>query len=300
MEDSLEKVEILAKRLFELHPSEAELVIRLFTGDLRIGLQGDLVLEAVEQAFHTDVGAVRDANMFTGDPGLAAVLAREGRLSEAVLTPLVAIHCMPVSASVLTGAGDGMVTNGLPFSEPFWLEAEYDGIRAQLHKVGGEVALFSKDLRPLDLEFPELIEAAKGLEGDFILDGELIAYAEGRKLGFADLQKRLGRLKAEGDLFMEAAGDEVPVPLKYVAFDLLWVEGEVLLDLTLAERRDKLTKLPLDGIFSVIGLLETNDMVSTYRQALLDGHKGLIAKDPGSIYSPGRTSGSWVRIGMTE
>jgi DNA ligase 1 len=300
MEDSLEKVEILAKRLFELHPSEAELVIRLLTGDLRIGLQGDLVLEAAEQAFHTDVGAVRDANMFIGDPGLAAVLAREGRLSEAVLTPLVAIHCMPVSASVPTGASDGMEPNGLPFSAPFWLEAEYDGIRAQLHKVGGEVALFSKDLRPLDLEFPELIEAAKGLEGDFILDGELIAYAEGRKLGFADLQKRLERLKAEGDLFMEAAGDEVPVPLQYVAFDLLWVEGEVLLDLTLTERRDRLTKLPLGGIFSVIGLLETNDVGSTYRQALLDGHKGLIAKDPGSIYSPGRASGSWVRIGMTE
>ena len=65
--------------------------------------------------------------------------------------------------------------------------------------------MFSRDLRPLE-EFPELLAAARKLDGDFILDGELIAFAEGRKLGFADLQKRLGRKTADGDLFLSEPG----------------------------------------------------------------------------------------------
>ena len=299
MEGSLEKVDTLSKRLFELHPSEGELVIRLLTGDLRIGLKEGLVEEAVGRAFEADAGAVRNANMLTGDLGATAILAKERRLSEAVLTPFVPIRCMLASPLERDSEADGPKFSELPFSAPYWLEPKYDGIRAQLHKSGGEVGLFSRDLRPLDLEFPELIEAAKGLKGNFILDGELIAYAEGRKLGFADLQKRLGRRRVEGDLFMDRGGDAVSVPLRYVAFDLLWADGEVLLDLPLVERRGRLEGLALGGIFSVIERLYAADEESVaicFKQSLHNGHEGLIAKDPESNYSPGKRGRSWIKI----
>lgn len=299
MKGSLGKVDLLSKRLFELHPSEGELVIRLLTGDLRIGLKEGLVEEAVGKAFEAEAGAVSNANMLTGDLGATAILAKEGRLSEAVLTPFVPIRCMLAAPLERDADSDAPKFSGLPFSPPFWLEPKYDGIRAQLHKSGEDVGLFSRDLRPLDQEFPELIDAAKSLDGDFILDGELIAYAEGRKLGFADLQKRLGRRRVEGDLFMEGGGEEVSVPLRYVAFDLLWSDGEALLDLPLSARRGRLEGLPLTGIFSVITRLYAGDAEGVgecFKRAMGDGHEGLIAKDPESAYSPGKRGRSWIKL----
>lgn len=299
IEGSLDKVEALSKRLFDLHPSEGELVVKLLTGDLRIGLKEGLVEEAVGRSFEAEASDVGNANMLIGDLGATAVLVKEGRLKEAVLTPLVPIRCMLASPLEREAKGEAPNFAGLPFSAPYWLEPKYDGIRAQLHKSGDEVGLFSRDLRPLDLEFPELIEVARKLEGDFILDGELIAYAEGRKLGFADLQKRLGRRRAEGDLFMDTGGDAVSIPLRYVAFDLLWADGEALLELPLFERRARLEELPLEGAFSVIERMSgggEEEVDARFKQAIQDGHEGLIAKDPGSHYSPGKRGRSWIKL----
>lgn len=296
---SLDKVAILSKRLFELHPSEGELLIKLLTGDLRIGLKEGLVEDAIGLAFQANDLEIRQANMLTGDLGLTAVLAKEGRLAEATLTPLVPIRCMLASPLERDASDDRLKFADLPFSPPFWLEPKYDGIRAQLHKVGSEVGLFSRDLRPLDGEFPELIAAAAALSGDFVLDGELIAYAEGRKLGFADLQKRLGRRMAEGDLFMEAAEGAASVPLKYVAFDLLWAEGESLLEITLKERRERLEKLPLEGMFERIGMSRASnadELEAIFKSALQQNHEGLIAKEPTSTYVPGRRGKSWIKL----
>ncbi len=137
----------------------------------------------------------------------------------------------------------------LPFAPPFWLEPKHDGIRAQLHKTGDDVALFSRDLRPMGDEFPELLTAARMLQGDFILDGELIAFAEGRKLGFADLQKRLGRKRSDGDLFLSEGKQDHGVPLKFIAFDMLWHQGNNLLEMPLVERRERLEQLLLASPF---------------------------------------------------
>ena len=299
MDGSLEKVESLSKRLFDLHPSEGELVIKLLTGDLRIGLKEGLVEEALIISFQADDSEFRQANMLTGDLGRTAVLAKEGRLSEAMLTPLVPIRCMLASPLERNEADDTLKFADLPFSPPFWLEPKYDGIRAQLHKVGGEVGLFSRDLRPLDGEFPELIEAAAALAGDFVLDGELIAYAEGRKLGFADLQKRLGRLRAEGDLFMESAEGAASVPLRYVAFDLLWADGESLLKAPLRLRRERLEKIPLEGMFGRIEVFRADnagEVEAVFKSALQQDHEGLIAKELTGVYSPGRRGKSWIKL----
>ncbi len=299
MKGSLEKVEILSKRLFDLHPSEGELVIKILTGDLRIGLKEGLVEEALGKSFQADDSILRQANMLTGDLGRTAVLAKEDRLAEATLTPLVPIRCMLASPLERDESDNRPKFADLPFSPPFWLEPKYDGIRAQLHKMGGEVGLFSRDLRPLDREFPELIEAAAAVAGDFVLDGELIAYAEGRKLGFADLQKRLGRRRVEGDLFTEAAEGVGSVPLRYVAFDLLWVEGESLLEVALKERRERLEKLPLEGMFGCIEVFRANDadeVEACFKSAIQQDHEGLIAKDLSSAYVPGRRGKSWIKL----
>ncbi len=292
-------MELLTKRFYSLHPAESETLVKLLTGDLRIGLKDGLVEEAVANAFEVIETDVRYANMLIGDLGATSVLAKSGKLHEARLTPLVPIRCMLAAPLERREDDDTPEFAKLPFEPPFWLEPKYDGIRAQLHKSGSDVGLFSRDLRPLDAEFPELLEAARSLEGDFILDGELIAYAKGRKLGFADLQKRLGRRRVEGDLFMEAAEGTAAIPLKFIAFDLLWKNGESFLDSPVTERRKELDGMVFSDMFGVIELMKATTPVEVeacFKEALQAGHEGLIAKDPASVYSPGRRGKSWLKL----
>lgn len=296
---SLDRITKLSIRLAALHPMEGETVVKLLTGDLRIGLKEGLVEDAIAQAFKADPADVRHANMLTGNIGETAVLARYQQLEEATLKPMVPVKCMLASPLERDGTNDQPLFAQLPFSPPIWLEPKYDGIRAQLHKAGEEVALFSRDLRPLNDEFPELVAAAARLEGDFVLDGELIAYAEGRKLGFADLQKRLGRTTANTDLFLTDAEHDLSVPLRFVAFDLLWINGEDLLSNSLAERRARLTHIPLSPPFEVIPVYmaaDASETESLFKQALQGSHEGLIAKDPDDPYSPGRRGKSWIKL----
>ncbi len=296
---SLDRIARLAARLATLHPVEGETVVKLLTGDLRIGLKEGLVEDAIAAAFSAENGEIRHAHMLTGDIGETALLARHGKLKEATLRPLVPVKCMLAAPLERDAEDDRPLFEKLSFAPPFWLEPKYDGIRAQLHKHGTEVALFSRDLRPLDEEFPELLTAARQLTGDFILDGELIAYAEGRKLGFADLQKRLGRRMADGDLFLTDDGQDSSVPLRFIAFDLLWHNGEDLLGQPLLDRRGKLEGLALVSPFETITLHPASDpaeIEAAFKQALHDGHEGLIAKDPQSHYSPGRRGKSWIKL----
>jgi DNA ligase-1 len=296
---ALDRIGLLSERLATLHPVDAETLVKLLTGDLRIGLKEGLVEDSIAVAFGAEAAQVRHAHMLTGNIGVTAVLAREGRLAEAALRPLVPIKCMLASPLDRDEADDRPRFDTLPLALPVWLEPKFDGIRAQLHKLDADVALFSRDLRPLDLEFPELLTAARGLAGNFVLDGELIAFAEGRKLGFSDLQKRLGRKTADGDLFSDQDAGTIDVPLRFVAFDLLWHDGAELLGRPLEERRRRLEALDLRAPFEPIPIGEAESYAAleqAFKKAITDGYEGLIAKDRGSVYSPGRRGKAWIKL----
>ncbi|PAW66382.1 MAG: hypothetical protein B9S38_13770 [Verrucomicrobiia bacterium Tous-C4TDCM] len=333
---SLARIDLLAERLRTLHPAEGETLVKLLTGDLRIGLKEGLVEEAIAEAFAADPAAVRHAHMLTGDLGDTARLARRQALHEAALRPLVPVKVM--LASPMPDA-DALVpahaSSNSQLSTPdsrllLWLEPKYDGIRAQLHKSGDRAALFSRDLRPLDVEFPELLTAALQIPGDFILDGEIIAHAEGRRLTFHDLQTRLGRVTtSQGDLFPSSTASGT-APVRFIAFDLLFHNGEDLLALPLEQRRarmetqdfktedsrenpdsssisstihhpssEALAKEDLPSTICLISVLRTAGSAAVqaaFKQARADGHEGLIAKDPTSPYSPGRRGKAWLKL----
>src|SRR5213076_3563482 len=100
-----------------------------------------------------------------------------------------------------------------------FVEDKFDGIRAQLHRDSKRVEIYSRDLRLITDQFHELADQARKFDVDLILDGEIVAFEEGRKLTFFDLQKRLGRKDESADLFAAPASN---VPVVFVAFDLLW------------------------------------------------------------------------------
>ncbi|MGJ8724831.1 MAG: ATP-dependent DNA ligase [Roseibacillus sp.] len=287
---SLQKTALLADLFRTLSPLESEFLVRLLTGDLRAGLKTALLEDAIAQAFNANPAAVRKAHMLLGDLALTTQLAKENKLEEAKLqvhTPLA-----PMLASPEPDAE--AIFNRLSTAFPIHLEPKHDGIRAQLHHSPEGTSLFSRDLRDLSDEFPEIITAAQSLPSSCILDGELIAFAEGRQLNFFDLQKRLGRKRHQGDLFLGEA-----IPVHFIAFDILWQEGKDLLEEPYHKRRKTLEKLSLPASFSLIDHYQADsieEIEQHFKHSLAAGHEGLIAKEPDSPYSPGRRGKSWLKL----
>jgi DNA ligase 1 len=283
------KIGALRDTLKTLAPSAAKYLIKILTGDLRIGLKEGLVEEAVAAACQQSTEAVREANMLSGDLLAVSRAARQGDLPSIQLKIFNPLQFMLASPEPTAEAIIERVGNRV------WLEEKYDGIRCQLHKQGERVELYSRDLNRITDQFPDLVHSAKRLARDVIIDGELLAWRDGRALPFAELQKRLGR-KGGDDFFL---GAEIPVSIS--CYDLLWLDGESLLKAPLSERRAKLESLFPSASPSLVlaprseatSAIEIEAAFLTARQR---GNEGLMAKDPASPYTPGRRGLAWLKL----
>jgi DNA ligase-1 len=172
-----------------------------------------------------------------------------------------------------------------------WVEDKYDGIRCQLHKVGSRVAFYSRDLKEITATFLDLADAAQTAPHDFVIDGEIVAMRGGTALPFASLQRRLGR--RESDLFLQ---EEIPV--QFIAFDLLWLNGESLLNLPLRARREKLQQAlpPALRTAQSTRIHTVAEIEQAFTAARERGNEGLMIKDPASAYTPGRRGLAWLKL----
>src|SRR4029077_1150006 len=243
-------------------PLEAKYLVKIMTGDLRIGLKESLVEEAIARAYDATLAQVQRGNMLVGDIGETLRLAARGALGEAHMRMFHPLGFMLASpAESAEGA--------LSYFEQASVEDKYDGIRAQAHVSAGEVRFFSRTRDEITESFPELPDALAGLPQDAILDGEIVAWSydglenvapvsvrlsaepparragsgaesavreTGRALPFSALQQRLGRKQVSQKLM-----DHVPVA--YLVFDVLYARGELLLERSLLEREKILDAL---------------------------------------------------------
>ena len=183
---------------------------------------------------------------------------------------------------------------------PVWVEDKYDGIRAQLHKQGKEVRLYSRDLHDVSGGYPEVVATAASQAWDGILDGELLAFRDGMAMPFIQLQARLGRKNPSAEM-------QLQVPVIYVGFDIL-AHGtgngapiEPLLRKPLRERRQRLDSL---GLPDVPGMATANlitadtsaELERIFDAAQERGNEGLMVKDPESAYTPGRRGYGWLKL----
>jgi DNA ligase-1 len=252
-------------------PLEAKYIIKIMTGDLRIGLKESLVEDAIARAYAAKLPQVQRANMLLGDIGQTLRLALEGKLDEAQMRLFHPIGFMLASPIEST-------EEGLSYFSEAAVEDKYDGIRAQAHVANGEVKFFSRTRDEITESFPELPDALAGLEQDAILDGEIVAWEYprnirdtqevvdeaasgassdenasedektradedkavnlGRARPFSVLQQRLGRKKVSEKMLRE-------IPVAFLAFDVLYAGGELLMDRPLRERAGI-----LDGLLS--------------------------------------------------
>ena len=233
-------------------PREDKYIVKIMTGDLRIGLKESLVEEAIAKAYGGALAGalkqVQRANMLLGDIGQTLRLADQGKLSQAKMRlfhPLGFMLASPIDS----------VEEGLTYFAEAAVEDKYDGIRAQAHVSKLEVKLFSRTRDEITESFTELTGALSGLPQDAILDGEIVAWEypgnpaltsevvdeppaeageiKAEKLGrarpFSALQQRLGRKKVSEKMLRE-------IPVAFVVFDVLYTDGELLIDRPLRQR----------------------------------------------------------------
>src|SRR6266404_3587307 len=316
---------LLRQLLERATPLEAKYIVKIISGDLRIGLKESLVEEAIARAFEAPLGAIERANMLLGDIGATLRLTSAGKLADArirLFHPIDFMLASPVESS----------EEALSYFQNASVEDKYDGIRAQVHVSGGEVRIFSRTRDEITESFPELPMALGGLAKDAILDGEIVAWNSGdsgvsaRAIPFSKLQQRLGRKKVSAKLLRD-------VPVAYLVFDVLYADGELLLDRPLRERarildllfHDLLTA-PRAAIIDrsqaqsslsfpdshdedrnekslapvlrapVATASSAEDLDALFSAARDRGNEGLMIKDLDSLYTPGRRGKSWLKM----
>jgi len=313
-------------------PLEAKYLLKLMLGDMRIGVKQSLVEEAIAAAAGVDVADVRHAVMLEADLGKAAKRAFAGTLAEAKMTlfhPLGFMLASPVetpeeAVERFTDKKNAEDSEGV---EAF-LEDKFDGMRAQVHcgsaECPGRVAIYSRNREDITESYPELVEAFEqaGDLGGLILDGEILGwdFVTWKALPFAVLGQRIGRKRVGNDM-------RQLVPVVFMAFDLMFAGGELLLGLPLRERRNRLEavmevlvdrvqsplvvkaaqatmfdetgpepRLPRLMISSAKLVENAEEIDRAYADARARANEGVMLKAAGSVYQPGRRGLAWVKL----
>ncbi|HEY7081166.1 MAG TPA: ATP-dependent DNA ligase [Nitrososphaeraceae archaeon] len=293
---SKDKKNILKGLLIDISPPEAKYLIKIINGELRIGLTEGLVEVAISKAFHKDIRYVRDAMLISGDISKVVLLAKRNLLHTTLIIPLTPISYM--LADVMLSAEE--IINY--YQKPLICEFKYDGIRAQMHKSGQQIRLFSRNLSDITNAFPDLANAAMNMKllsstslldiEDFILDGEVMAFQNAKPLHFQELQKRLHKKNLTEQIMTET-------PLVYVVFDIMYFNGESLIKKSIKQRKEILSNIYFKEpiINSTYKLVNSEqDIIAMFEKSKDIGHEGLVLKDPDSKYRPGKRGRYWVKL----
>ncbi|HJO04933.1 MAG TPA: ATP-dependent DNA ligase [Acidobacteriota bacterium] len=283
---AVRRSQLLKGLLVRVTPIEAKYLVKLLLGSLRTGVQAARVEEAIALAFDQPPSAVRRAHMLLGDIGMAAEHAAAETLGDVSLQAqrpvrVMLAHSCNSAASVLE-----------ILRPPVVAEDKFDGIRAQMHIAPGEQRLYSRALEDFTHFFPELRAGIDGMAGEWILDGEVVAWLEDRCLSFATLQSRLGRKQVPLTLLLDA-------PVVFLAFDVLRANSKDLIDEPLRRRKEMLNALPVEGRVrrAPWELLQTEAEIGVWFGAAVQrGNEGAVFKDPESRYVPGTRGRSWAKL----
>ncbi|HJW13843.1 MAG TPA: ATP-dependent DNA ligase, partial [Thermoanaerobaculia bacterium] len=277
-----EKRAILEELLRRCSPVEAKYLLKTLSGGMRIGADATTVEEAIARAFGADREEVARARRDCGDIGETAVAARQERLESLTFRLFHPIGFM--LATPIEDAGE--VAAELA---EFAIEDKFDGIRAHAHKSGSRVALFSRTLDDITLQFPEITLALALAPDEFLLDGEIVAWKDSRPDSFFRLQRRLGRKAPPPDLLAE-------IPVAFVAYDCLAAGGEPLFEAPWRERRRRLEAIAADGrmiLSKTFTASNPEELEALFQKARARGNEGLMLKRVDSTYQAGKRGKAW-------
>ena len=281
-DDDLARREAVTRWWLGLSRSERFLLNKLLTGEFRVGVQQTLVVRAIAEATGIDATAIAARLMGDWTPsaewftGVTAQGATAGDASQPYP------FCL---ASPLDGAPEALG------SVADWIvEWKWDGIRAQLVRRNGQAWLWSRGEELITLRFPEIAAAATHLPDGTVLDGEVLAFQEGKPMPFSALQQRIGRQRQLAQIMRS-------VPVVFTAFDVLEDGGVDIRERPLDDRRARLDRLVSgDGVLRLSEPLAGADwdaLAALRAESRERGVEGFILKRRSSAYGVGRRRGDW-------
>lgn len=269
---------------------------QVLVGELRQGALEGVLVEAVAKASSVDGDAIRRARMLCGDLGLVvSTVLSEGPtgLENFQLTPFVPVH--PMLAATAERGQDALQEFGTVAVE--W---KLDGARAQVHRLGSKIKIYSRKLNEMHLS--EIVDLVDTFPGDsFILDGEVLALDEaGRPLAFQTTMSRVSSKRAPARQLafgFEQEPEEEVGSLALFCFDLLYLNGKSLIDEPAQSRWEKLDTL-IPKKYRIPRKLTDSEagIEASYAEALSEGHEGVMLKSTEASYDAGRRGGAWLKM----
>jgi DNA ligase-1 len=275
----------------ELDRLQRFILLKLLTGELRVGVSQTLVVRALAEAASLDTTVIAARLMGEWTPTAAWF--------ESVLSPERSDddRSRPYPFFLAAPLEDGPGQLGDPSA---WLiEWKWDGIRAQLIRRAGAAHLWSRGEELITHRFPEIAAAASRLPDGTVLDGEVLAFREGRPMPFSALQQRIGRQKQVAQLARA-------VPVVFMSYDVLELDGEDVRPRPLSERRGMLEALlgppQIDNATQTGGVLRVSptvsaaswkDLAKLREDSRARGVEGMMIKRLDSQYGVGRKRADW-------
>jgi len=269
-------------------PDEQQFLKELLLGGLRQGALEGIMFEALAKASGVSVGRIRRAAMMAGNTALVARSLLES--GEASLDAWSIRLFQPVHPMLAQPAPD--VETALTEMGEAAFEYKLDGARIQVHKSNDEVRIYTRALNDVTSSAPEVVEAVRALPArDLILDGEVISFAsDGRPQPFQVTMRRFGR-----KLDLDRLRSELP--LTPVWFDILYCDGQPLIDHPQAERFSILRGIsPAENLVTHMTTTSAETAAAFLAASLASGHEGIMAKATGSAYIAGARGSSWLKI----
>ncbi len=314
-----EKISRLADLFLSLSPLSARYLARFVMGRLRLGVGDSTIVDAlartlIETPLEDTVGwkaemkavrqKVEDAYNLCSDLGrVGEMLRKEGLVGLDHIRPSVGF---PIRMALCERLGSGAeIIEKLGKAA---VESKYDGFRCQIHCDGTSVRIFSRNLEETTGMFPELAREARALLGrrTAIFEGEALGY-DAENDSYHPFQVTITRKRKHN--ILEKSEE---IPLKCLVFDLLFLDGEAVMDQPFSERRRRLESLfpahrrklserevPPEHVFGASRLIVTSDPHEVdlfFDEVVEEGFEGIIAKRLDGVYTAGSRNFNWIKL----
>ena len=290
------KIKYISSLLNDATTNESKFILKILLGTLRLGIAENTLMDALAIAFTGEKSnriLIENAYNVSSDLGyVSEVVAKQGingikKFEIAIFNPI-----RPMLADRVKSEEDAIKK----FQDEFAAEYKLDGERAQIHKKGNEIIIFSRSLEKITQYYPDIVEKIPNLLicDECILEAEVVAINEdtGNFLPFQELMHRRRKYK------LEKAVSDYPITVNF--FDILFLNGKKIIDLPYLERRNNLLKIVKDDKFvKVIPMSiikNEGDVLEILENSINSGCEGLMLKMLQSPYRAGMRGSNWLKL----
>jgi DNA ligase-1 len=279
-------------------PAGVKYFTRMALNQMRLNVGLGTMTRSIAKAFDVEPKSVGHLYAMTNDIGFTALQAKKGEKA-LVHSGMSLFHPYQFMNAHKVDDADLIIPTDEPSKKNWILETKYDGIRLQIHiqKRPWKVTLYSRRLNDDTGSMPDIVEAVTKAwrGGDAIVEGEAVAFdpSLNKRLPFQAVLQRFGRKHSVAKMV-----DEIPLVL--YLFDVLYDNGENLMQVSQKDRRARLEKL-----FSPTARVQITQSKVTnkrdvmdkfFRDAVSAGQEGIMVKDPDAFYIPGKRTDNWMKL----